>query len=113
MLDDLKSLREIVGERLHPLLTALPMNDAVQVKGLFIAPPGNIWNGFGTTTFEGENRVFQRTKIPFYLQTLPSPEVLVSADIYAPTGQKINTVSERFTQAGSHLVFRRKPDNFN
>ena len=36
------------------------------MKGLFIAPPGNIWTGFHTT-YEGENREFQKIKIPFYL----------------------------------------------
>ena len=44
----------------------MPMNSVVQVKGLFIAPPGNIWTGFGTT-FEGENRPFQQVSIPFYI----------------------------------------------
>ncbi len=42
VLDDLLSLREIASNRLNDGLTAMPMNDAVQVKGLFINPPGNI-----------------------------------------------------------------------
>jgi photosystem II stability/assembly factor-like uncharacterized protein len=66
VLDDLKSLREVAANRVNKKITALPMNKAVQVKGLFIAPPGNIWTGFGTT-FEGENRPFQKTAIPFYI----------------------------------------------
>jgi len=80
-------------------LTALPMNDAVQVKGLFIAPPGNIWTGFHTT-FEGENRVFQKTKIPYYLKKGLAPEASVVADIYAPSGKKINTVIEEKAKTG-------------
>ena len=73
VLDDLKSLREIVRENTKEKITILPMNEVVQVKGLFIAPPGNIWTGFGTT-FEGENRLFQQAKIPVFINDLPSKE---------------------------------------
>ena len=45
ILDDLKSLREMVTNKTTANIRALPMNDVVQVKGLFIAPPGNIWSG--------------------------------------------------------------------
>jgi photosystem II stability/assembly factor-like uncharacterized protein len=99
VLDDLKSLRELAGPQVQGQLTAMPMNDAVQVKGLFIAPPGNIWSGFNTT-FEGENRVFQKTKVPFFLKKKLAPQVLVSADIYGPSGAKINTVTMDSTHAG-------------
>lgn len=92
VLDDLKSLRELARTQVQRRLRAMPMNDAVQVKGRFINPPGNIWTGFHTT-FEGENRVFQRTEIPFYLNTDPDSLSTVSADIYAASGAKINTVS--------------------
>jgi hypothetical protein len=92
VLDDLKSLRELAGPQVQGTLTALPMNDAVQVKGLFINPPGNIWTGFHTT-FEGENRVFQRTKIPFFLEGELDSLTTVLADIYDVSGRKINTVS--------------------
>ena len=81
VLDDLRSLREIAADRIQPGLTALPLNDAVQVKGLFIAPPGNIWTGFHTT-FEGENRVFQKTQIPFYIQGTPGGKDTVRATVY-------------------------------
>ena len=73
VLDDLKSLREIVRGNTKEKITILPMNEVVQVKGLFIAPPGNIWTGFGTT-FEGENRLFQQAKIPVFINDLPSKE---------------------------------------
>ncbi len=43
VLDDLNTLRAIASHNIKEGLTALPMNEAVQVKGLFIAPPGNIW----------------------------------------------------------------------
>ena len=66
VLDDLKSLREVAANRINKKITVMPMNSVVQVKGLFIAPPGNIWTGFGTT-FEGENRPFQQASIPFYI----------------------------------------------
>jgi photosystem II stability/assembly factor-like uncharacterized protein len=103
VLDDLKSLREIAAQRLQPVLTALPMNATVQVKGLFIAPPGNIWTGFHTT-FEGENRVFQQTPIPFYLDELARDKVEVVADIYDAAGEKINTVTDSISSAGLHYL---------
>ena len=103
VLDDLKSLREIAADRLQPVLTALPMNEAVQVKGLFIAPPGNIWSGFHTT-FEGENRVFQKTKIPFYLDSEPDSGLTVTAEIYGTNDQKIQTVSAEVEQPGLHYL---------
>ncbi|MDB4292176.1 hypothetical protein N9954_02125 [Maribacter sp.] len=91
VLDDLLSLREIAGNRLNASITALPVNDAVQVKGLFINPPGNIWTGFDTT-FEGENRVFQRTRIPFYLPGLKDSTAMVVATIYNDKNEWIKTV---------------------
>jgi hypothetical protein len=88
VLDDLRSLREIAADRLKPGITALPMNDAVQVKGLFIAPPGNIWTGFHTT-FEGENRVFQKMQIPFYVQGTPGGKDTVRATVYNEKNEAI------------------------
>lgn len=90
IMDDLKSLREAAGSRLKQSLTALPMNDAVQVKGLFINAPGNIWSGFHTT-FQGENRPFQKTKIPFYLQS-PNSDSLVSITIRNTRGETIQEI---------------------
>lgn len=92
VLDDLLSLREIAGKRLKNGITALPMNDAVQVKGLFINPPGNIWTGFHTT-FEGENKVFQRTEIPFYLDSSNDLKESVKASIYNASGNLIKELS--------------------
>ncbi len=92
VLDDLLSLREIAGKRLNKGLTALPMNDAVQVKGLFINPPGNIWTGFHTT-FEGENKVFQRTEIPFYVSNSDHLKVPVKASIYDASGSLIKELT--------------------
>ncbi|MBD0849127.1 VPS10 domain-containing protein [Maribacter arenosus] len=91
ILDDLLSLREITRNRIYDTITALPVNDAVLVKGLFINPPGNIWTGFHTT-FEGENKVFQRTKIPYYLKQLKDSTAMVSATIFNEKNEWINTV---------------------
>jgi photosystem II stability/assembly factor-like uncharacterized protein len=88
VLDDLKSLREIVRENTKEKITILPMNEVVQVKGLFIAPPGNIWTGFGTT-FEGENRLFQQAKIPVFINDLPSKEDQVIGFIKNSKGDTI------------------------
>ena len=97
VLDDLLSLREIAANRLQGAITALPVNDAVQVKGLFINPPGNIWTGFHTT-FEGKNRVFQKTKIPYYLTELKDSTAMVTASIYNENNEWLNTI------AGDSLV---------
>ncbi|MGB5436087.1 MAG: hypothetical protein WBM98_09365, partial [Maribacter sp.] len=92
VLDDLLSLREIAGNRIKDTITALPVNDAVQVKGLFINPPGNIWTGFHTT-FEGENKVFQKTEIPFYLKQLKDSTAMVTATIFNEKKEWINTIT--------------------
>jgi hypothetical protein len=106
VLDDLKSLRELAGPQVQGPLKAMPMNDAVQVKGLFINPPGNIWTGFHTT-FEGENRVFQKTKIPFYLEAGLGEETSVVAEIYAPSGKKVNTIMKEEVAIGlQYLTWR-------
>ena len=99
ILDDLLSLREIAANRVKQDITALPVNDAVQVKGLFINPPGNIWTGFHTT-FEGENRVFQKTKIPFFLSQQPDTAKVVTANIFNTRNELINTVNTKKLDKG-------------
>lgn len=103
VLDDLLSLREVAGNRLKTGLTALPMNDAVQVKGLFINPPGNIWTGFHTT-FEGENKAFQKTKIPFYISQEPSGDGIVKAEVYDSGNRLINTVETTALSKGLNYM---------
>ncbi|MEM6804906.1 MAG: hypothetical protein AAF696_26145, partial [Bacteroidota bacterium] len=106
ILDDLLSLREIAGQRLKPILTALPMNEAVQVKGLFIAPPGNIWTGFNTT-FEGENRVFQKIKIPCYLDRLLPNSFSLDVLIYNEEGNLIhNMISPKVSKGLNYLSWK-------
>ena len=102
VLDDLLTLREAAAERLNDGLTALPMNDAVQVKGLFIAPPGNIWTGFHTT-FEGESRPFQKTKIPFYVNE-PVDTAQLTAHILNTDGEEIQTVSADSIVSGLNYI---------
>jgi photosystem II stability/assembly factor-like uncharacterized protein len=106
VLDDLKSLREIANNRINTSITALPMNDAVQVKGLFINPPGNIWSGFNTT-FEGENRPFQATEIPFYINEVPNKGSKVIARIYNAQNEQINTVEiSQLTQGLNYISWK-------
>ena len=106
VLDDLKALRAVAGKQLKNGLTALPMNDAVQVKGLFIAPPGNIWTGFHTT-FEGENRVFQKTEIPYYVSEEVNSDTKLTARIYNADGQQINTLEAKPTTQGlNYLIWK-------
>ncbi len=106
VLDDLLSLREIAGKRIKKGVTALPMNDAVQLKGLFINPPGNIWTGFHTT-FEGENKVFQRTLVPFFINDDNKLDEPVKADIYNSKGELINTLkSAPLVKGLNYLTWR-------
>lgn len=113
VMDDLLSLRGIATKNLKPELTALPMNDAVQVKGLFIAPPGNIWTGFHTT-FEGENRVFQKTEIPYFVNSLVDTSEFVVAKIYNKAGALINTVKSKPTQKGlNYLIWKLDEQSSN
>ncbi|MFT5217504.1 MAG: photosystem II stability/assembly factor-like uncharacterized protein [Glaciecola sp.] len=103
VLDDLLSLREIAAKRIKSTITALPMNDAVQVKGLFINPPGNIWTGFDTT-FEGENKVFQKTKIPFYLSDSPDSTSVLRATIYDTQKRLIKTLETKKLEKGLNYL---------
>jgi photosystem II stability/assembly factor-like uncharacterized protein len=112
ILDDLLSLREIASNRINKVITALPNNDAVQVKGLFIAPPGNIWTGFHTT-FEGENRVFQKTKIPFYLNENPDSTSSVKAEIYNRQNNLINTVETKTLVKGLNYIIWKLDESSN
>lgn len=106
IIDDLSSLREIVAGRLNPGLTALPINDAVQVKGLFIAPPGNIWTGFHTT-FEGENRVFQKVEVPFFIGALPGKTDSVRARVYNEKNERIQELSASGLEKGlNYLIWK-------
>ncbi len=94
IIDDLWALREAAGGKLKSGLTALPTNEAVQVKGLFINPPGNIWSGFHTT-FEGENRVFQKMLIPFFIPTPVDTSLQVTASVYDEKNRRINTIASK------------------
>ena len=103
VLDDLLSLREITAGRLKPGITALPMNKVVQVKGLFIAPPGNIWTGFHTT-FEGENRIFQKTLVPFYLQEANTDRDTVTATVFDYKGRPVQRIIATKLQKGLNYL---------
>jgi photosystem II stability/assembly factor-like uncharacterized protein len=103
VLDDMKSLREIVKENAKEKITTLPMNEVVQVKGLFIAPPGNIWTGFGTT-FEGENRLFQQANIPIYINDVPSKEDQVEGFIKNNKGDTIQKLIGQNLMQGLNYI---------
>lgn len=106
ILDDLNVLRAAASGKLTANLTALPMNDAVQVKGLFINPPGNIWTGFNTT-FEGANKVFQKVRIPYYLNSKSNSSTKIFAHIYNDQNQLINRVEGAPSEIGlNYLTWR-------
>jgi photosystem II stability/assembly factor-like uncharacterized protein len=103
VLDDLMSLREIARGNTKEKITTLPMNEVVQVKGLFIAPPGNIWTGFGTT-FEGENRLFQEAAIPIFINDIPSKEDKVEGFIKNSKGDTIQKLIEQELTQGLNYI---------
>ncbi len=103
IIDDLLTLRTAAGKHLKKGLTALKMNDAVQVKGLFIAPPGNIWTGF-QTTFEGENRSFQKVEIPYFLGPLTDTAHYLQIHIFDEKGNLIHSIQSKPTEKGLNYV---------
>ena len=105
ILDDLLSLREIARGNIEKEINLFPVNDVVQVKGLFINPPGNIWTGFNTT-FEGENKIFQKAKIPFYLNTKIDSLDKVKASIFDSKGKKINELySSNLVEGLNYIIW--------
>lgn len=86
------------------------MNEVIQVKGLFIAPPGNIWTGFGTT-FEGENRPFQEAAIPFYINDLPSKEDKVEGFIINSKGETIQKLTTQLLLQGLNYMHWKLDEN--
>ncbi len=106
VIDDLLALRTVAAGKIKDGLTALPMNEAVQVKGLFINPPGNIWSGFHTT-FEGENKVFQRMKVPFFLNNEIKAKAEITAKVYDKNNRLINTVMAKPNSKGlNYLIWK-------
>lgn len=103
VLDDLQSLRAIAKGELAAPISALPMNEVVQVKGLFINPPGNIWTGFHTT-FEGENRVFQRAEIPVFISGSVTEGDSISVRIKDASGREIQQVIAKGLKPGLNYV---------
>ncbi len=103
ILDDLQPLRQAAAGFTKPL-TALPTREAVQVKGIFIAPPGNIWTGFHTT-FEGENRPFGVAMVPFFVkQPLPGDPTTAMARVYDSQNTLIRTLTVEGVTEGLNYV---------
>ncbi|MGA0942793.1 MAG: WD40/YVTN/BNR-like repeat-containing protein, partial [Flavobacteriaceae bacterium] len=103
VLDDLQSLRAIAKGGLKQPIAALPMNEVVQVKGLFINPPGNIWTGFHTT-FEGENRSFQRAEIPVFISGSVTESDSISVRIKDASGRAIQNVVTKGLKPGLNYM---------
>jgi hypothetical protein len=101
ILDDLISLRKIAAG-MKKDFTLFPVNDAVQVKGLFIAPPGNIWTGFHTT-FEGENKPFGEAVIPFYVKNLAAAKN-VTGEVFNERNELVQTISADITAPGLNYI---------
>jgi hypothetical protein len=104
ILDDLVSLRKTaVG--ITKDFSVFPTQDAVQVKGIFIAPPGNIWTGFNTT-FEGENRPFGESMIPFYVKApvLDKEKNVVTGSVFNNKNEVIQTITSTKIDSGLNYI---------
>jgi len=104
ILDDLISLRKIAAG-VNKDFKVFPVNDAVQVKGIFIAPPGNIWTGFHTT-FEGENRPFGESVIPFYVKAPVSDKEKnqVIGHVFNKKNELIQTITSTQIDSGLNYI---------
>lgn len=103
VMDDLLSLRAIISNKTNDKLVPLPINEVVQVKGLFIAPPGNIWSGFHTT-FQGENRIFQKVEIPFYINDSVTELDSISVVFKNSKNEVVNTVNRKKLVHGLNYI---------
>ncbi|CAN0604103.1 unnamed protein product, partial [Ectocarpus sp. 12 AP-2014] len=63
----------------------------------------NIWTGFNTT-FEGENKVFQKTEIPFYVTEEPVAETSAKAEVYDAQNRLINIVETKKVSKGLNYI---------
>jgi len=104
ILDDLISLRKTAAGITKDFVV-FPTIDAVQVKGIFIAPPGNIWTGFNTT-FEGENRAFGESVIPFYVKVpaLDQGKNVVTGYVFNDKNEMIQTITSIKVDTGLNYI---------
>lgn len=111
ILDDLNTLREVAGKGITKELSVFPVNETVQVKGLFINPPGNIWTGFHTT-FEGENRPFGRAMIPFYAKKVSEGDsVEVKGQVFDASNRLIQSISTSKVDVGLSYITWKLDEN--
>ena len=91
IVDDLQALRAVAAKSLKNNLTVAKVNPAVQVKGIFINAPGNIWSGFHTT-FQGDNRPFWQVNVPYFINS-PVDDQSVTATVLNASGEVINELT--------------------
>lgn len=90
IIDDLHSMRKLASGTIKDNLEIASLNEVVQVKGIFINAPGNIWSGFHTT-FQGDNRPFKTVQIPYFIQS--SKVDMVSGAVYDTENQLIRRIA--------------------
>ena len=112
ILDDLISLRKIARNGAANDFSVFPVNEAVQVKGIFINPPGNIWTGFHTT-FEGENRPFGQVMIPFFVKYVKTEKESqqISGKVYNSAGEAIQNISMDNIDSGLNYITWKLDEN--
>ncbi len=102
IIDDLHSLRKMASGPLRNNLEIAKVNPAVQVKGIFINAPGNIWSGFHTT-FQGDNRAFKTMNIPYFVEE-PSAGKLVSGEVYDVENRLIRRLADNPPHEGLNYM---------
>lgn len=101
IIDDLHALRMVARGTIKDNLEIAKVNPAVQVKGIFINAPGNIWSGFHTT-FEGGNRAFKTVQIPYFIEE-SKMETLVGS-VYNSENQLIQRLAASPTAIGLNYI---------
>ncbi|MEM7296691.1 MAG: hypothetical protein AAF391_00325 [Bacteroidota bacterium] len=112
IIDDLRSLRKLARGVMKKNLEIASVNPVVQVKGIFINAPGNIWSGFHTT-FEGDNRPFRSVQIPYFIKETVDDEVITAIVFNAEGTELIELVGEDIPVKGLNYLEWRLDEEIN
>ncbi len=101
IIDDLHAMRKLARGTIQDNLELVTVNPVVQVKGIFINAPGNIWSGFHTT-FQGDNRPFKTVHIPYFIQA--SEMEAVNGSVYDAKNNLIRRIAGSPTAEGLNYM---------
>ena len=95
VIDDLQAMRVVASQSMTDNLTAGTVAPAVQVKGIFINAPGNIWSGFHTT-FQGDNRPFWQVNVPYFIKE-PKEGTMATATVVDANNKTVMELAPKDT----------------